>query len=129
MSSQLQVVHTEDAPAAIGPYSQAIAANGFLYCSGQVPLDPKTGDVVPGGVREQTEQVFRNINAVLRAANIDLTRVCKTTVFLKDMNQFADFNEVYAKEMGNHRPARSAFEVARLPRDVLVEIECIALLN
>ncbi|KAI8052149.1 Endoribonuclease L-PSP/chorismate mutase-like protein [Syncephalis plumigaleata] len=129
MSSQLKVIHTTEAPAAIGPYSQAVAANGFLYCSGQIPMNPATGDIVPGGVREQTRQVFHNIRAVLRAANVDLSNVCKTTVFLKDMNEFNAFNEVYAEEMGANRPARSAFEVARLPRDVLVEIECIAALS
>ncbi|RKP24524.1 Endoribonuclease L-PSP/chorismate mutase-like protein [Syncephalis pseudoplumigaleata] len=128
MSNPYQVIQTSEAPAAIGPYSQAVAVNGFLYCSGQIPLDPASGEIVPGGIREQTRQVFPNARAVLGAANVDLASVCKTTVFLKDMNDFAVFNEVYAEEMGENRPARSAVQVARLPRDVLVEIECIAVL-
>ncbi len=122
-------VQTETAPKALGPYSQAIAAGGMVYCAGQIPLDPKTGNVVAGGIAEQTRQVLANLRAVLRAAGSDLDRTVKTTVFLKNMNDFAAMNEVYGQPeyFGPNPPARSTVEVARLPRDVLVEIELVAL--
>ncbi|KAJ3371515.1 hypothetical protein GGF31_003124 [Allomyces arbusculus] len=122
----LRIVSTPNAPAAIGPYSQAVVANGFVYCSGQIPLDPTTMEVVDGGVREQTHQVLTNLEAVLKAAGSDLEHVVKTLVFLKDMNSFAAMNQVYEEYFLRHRPARAAVEVARLPKDVLVEIECVA---
>ncbi len=122
----MDVIDTADAPRAIGPYSQGIVANGLLYTAGQIALDPATMDVVAGGVAEQTERVMRNLQAVLRAAGTDLSRVVKTTVFLQDMGEFAAMNEVYARHFGSHRPARSTVAVAGLPRGVRVEIELVA---
>ena len=124
-----RTVQTADAPKALGPYSQAVVANGFVFCAGQIPLDPATGDLVKGGVAEQTQQVLKNLRAVLKAAGSDLDRAVKTTVFIKNMNDFAVMNEVYGKPeyFGASTPARSTVEVARLPRDVLVEIEVVAL--
>lgn len=120
------IIHTEDAPKAIGPYVQARIANGFLFASGQVPLDPKTGEVVGQSIQEQTTQVLKNIQAILKAANLTAENVVKTTCFLKNMDDFVAFNEVYATMFSDKLPARSAVEVARLPKDVLVEIEIIA---
>jgi len=120
-------VQTESAPAAIGPYSQAIRANGFVYVSGQIPIDPQTGEFVAGGVREQTEQVLKNLSAVLNAAGSGLEHVVKTTVFLADMNEFAAMNEVYAKFFAIEPPARATVAAAGLPRDARVEIEAVAL--
>lgn len=125
----LSRVHTDSAPAAVGPYSQAIKANGFVYTSGQVAINPATGKVIDGGIKEQTQQVLTNLTAVLKAAGTTLDKVVKTTVFLKDMNDFAAMNEVYSQFFPVHQPARSAVQVARLPLDVAVEIECIALTN
>ena len=125
----VRIVHTEQAPAAIGPYSQAIVANGFVYTAGQIALDPASGQVVSGGVAEQTEQVLKNLTAVLEAADSSWTNVIKTTVFLKDMRDFPTVNEVYARMVGEARPARSTVAVAGLPRDVLVEIEAVATVN
>ncbi|KAG2204372.1 hypothetical protein INT46_001539 [Mucor plumbeus] len=122
-------VHTDSAPAAVGPYAQAIKANGFVYTSGQVALNPATGKVVEGEVKEQTKQVFLNLIEVLKAADSSLEKVVKTTVFLRDMNDFAAMNEVYGSFFPTHQPARSAVQVARLPLDVAVEIECVALTN
>ncbi len=119
-------VHTSDAPAAIGPYSQAVVAGGFCFASGQIAMDPKTGSLTGGNVAQQTEQCLRNLRAVLLAAGTDLDRVVKCTVFLKNMDDFAPMNEVYAQAMGDARPARAAVEVSRLPKDVLVEIDAIA---
>ena len=129
MSNDKRTVQTADAPKALGPYSQAVVANGFVFCAGQIPLDPATGDLVKGGVAEQTQQVLKNLRAVLKAAGSDLERAVKTTVFIKNMNDFAVMNEVYGKPeyFGASTPARSTVEVARLPRDVLVEIEVVAL--
>ena len=129
MSNVKKVVKTDAAPGALGPYSQAIVAGGVVYCAGQIPLDPATGNIVSGGVAEQTAQVLKNLRAVLKAAGSDLDRAVKTTVFLKDMNDFAAMNEVYAKHFGAMPPARSTVEVARLPRDVRVEIEVVALVS
>ncbi len=122
----MQVIATSSAPAAIGPYAQAIVANGFLFSAGQIALDPATMEVVPGGVPEQTERVFRNLEAVLAEAGLGFHHVVKTTVFLRDMADFAPMNEVYARFMGDHRPARSTVAVAGLPKDVRVEIEVVA---
>jgi len=120
-------VQTESAPAAIGPYSQAIRANGFVYVSGQIPIDPQTGEFVAGGVREQTEQVLKNLSAVLNAAGSGLEHVVKTTVLLADMKEFAAMNEVYARFFANEPPARATVAAAGLPRDARVEIEAVAL--
>ena len=122
----MQTIATTDAPAAIGPYAQAILVGDLLFTAGQIALDPATMDVVPGDVAEQTEQVFRNLEAVLREAGLDLTAVVKTTVFLRDMADFGAMNEVYARWMGEHRPARSTVAVAGLPKDVRVEIDLVA---
>jgi 2-iminobutanoate/2-iminopropanoate deaminase len=124
-----KVVQTNAAPAALGPYSQAIVAGGMVYCAGQIPLDPASGTLVAGGVAEQTHQVLKNLRSVLKSAGSDLDRAVKTTVFLKSMNDFAAMNEVYGRPeyFGAQPPARSTVEVARLPRDVLVEIEVVAL--
>lgn len=120
-------VHTDNAPKAIGPYSQAIKANGFVFASGQIPLDPATMQIVEGGIREQTKRVMTNLEAVLQAAGSSLEGVVKTTVFLKDLSDFAEMNEVYGSFFKQTPPARSTVEVARLPRDVRVEIDVIAL--
>jgi len=129
MSHAKSAIVTPDAPAAIGPYSQAIRVGDMLFTSGQIPLDPKTGSFVPGGITEQTRQVLENLKAVLAAAGVDFTHVVKTTVFLKSMGDFAAMNEVYAQYLatpGSIPPARSTVEVAALPKDALVEIEMIA---
>lgn len=123
----MEIVQTDLAPQAIGPYSQAIKANGFVFASGQIPLDPATGQLVEGDIRVQTERVLNNAKAVVEAAGSSLERVVKTTVFLADMNDFAVVNEVYATFFGSTRPARSTVQAARLPRDVKVEIEVVAL--
>ena len=120
------ISHTDSAPRAIGPYSQATTHGGLVFTAGQIALDPVTMEVVTGGVAEQTEQVFKNIKAVLESAGSGLDRVLKTSVFLVDMADFAAMNEVYAKYFGSHRPARSTVAVAGLPRGVRVEIDCVA---
>jgi 2-iminobutanoate/2-iminopropanoate deaminase len=120
------VILTDKGPKPIGPYSQAIRTNGFLYVSGQVALDPKTGEMSAGDIRQQTERTFENIKGILEAAGSNLHHVVKTTVFLKDMNDFAAMNEVYGKYFTLAPPARSTVQVARLPKDALVEIEVIA---
>lgn len=120
-------VQTDKAPKAIGPYSQAIKANGFVFASGQIPLDPATMQVVEGGIREQTERVMKNLGAVLEAAGSSFESVVKTTVFLADLTDFAEMNEVYGGFFEEIPPARSTVEVSRLPRDVRVEIDLIAL--
>lgn len=122
------VIHSDEAPKAIGPYSQAIAVSGMVFCAGQTPIDPATGNLVPGGVEEQTHQALKNVGAVLRAAGSDYSKVIKTTVFLKNMNDFAAMNAIYATYFTAAPPARSTIEVARLPKDCLVEIEAIALI-
>ena len=124
----METVSTDKAPGAIGPYSQAITANGMVFCSGQIPIDPATGSFVSEVVAEQTEQVFKNLSEVLAAAGTGLNKVVKTTVFLADMNDFAEMNEVYARFFTENKPARATVQAARLPRDAKVEIECIALL-
>ena len=122
-----EIVRTETAPQAIGPYSQAVIIGDVVYTSGQIPLDPQTGEFVEGGIAEQTEQVLRNLAAVLRAAGTSLEAVVKTTVFLADMNDFAAMNEVYGRFFVMEPPARSTVEAAALPRNARVEIEAIAL--
>ena len=119
-------LHTDDAPIAIGPYSQAIIANGFLFTAGQIPLDPVTMEIVPGDITDQSEQVLKNLTAVLSAAGASWSDVVKTTVFLRSMGDFAAMNAVYARVLGEARPARSTVAVAALPRDVSVEIELVA---
>jgi len=128
MTNRIETITTSQAPAAIGPYSQAVRFGNLLFTSGQIPLTPE-GTLVQGGIEEQTHQVFRNLQAVLGAAEASLANVVKATVFIKDMNQFAAVNEIYASYFGDHKPARSTVEVARLPKDVLVEIELIAVLD
>jgi len=120
-------VQTASAPKAIGPYAQAIKANGFLYTAGQIPIDPKTGNFVEGGIGAQTRQVLENLRAVLQAGGSSLDRVIKATVFLKNMADFAAMNEVYAQYLGSAKPARSTVAVAELPRGALVEIDLVAL--
>ena len=124
-----KVVATEEAPKAIGPYSQAIVHNGMAYLSGQIPLDPATGKVVEGDIAIQTARVLDNLSAVLEACGASLENVLKTTVFIKDMGEFARMNEVYARYFAANPPARSTVEAARLPRDVRVEIDAIAIVG
>ena len=122
----MEKIHTDKAPAAIGPYSQAIVAGGFVFTSGQVALDPATGSIVEGGIKEQTRQALINASAVLSAAGLTLSNVVKTTVYLADMADFAAMNEIYATFFTTPYPARSAVAVRTLPKNALVEVECIA---
>ncbi|EFL45416.1 RidA family protein [Prevotella disiens] len=122
----MKVINTAKAPKAIGPYSQAIEANGLVITSGQLPIDPATGEFAPGGIKEQTRQSLTNAKAILEEAGISLANVMKTTVFLSDMNDFAAMNEVYAEFFNEPFPARSAIAVKTLPKNALVEVECIA---
>lgn len=126
---EIRKIESREAPAAIGPYSQAVEVNGFVYTSGQIPINPYTGEI-PASIEEQTEQVFKNLKAVLEEAGSSLCNVVKATVFLKDMNHFGTVNNIYSSAFVSNKvlPARSAIEVARLPKDVLVEIEVIATL-
>jgi 2-iminobutanoate/2-iminopropanoate deaminase len=124
-----QIVKTGLAPQAIGPYSQAVKAGGFVFASGQIPIDPETGEFVSGGIAEQTRQVMRNLSAVLEAAGSDLQLVVKTTVFLADMAEFTAMNEVYGTFFSDEPPARATVQAARLPRDARVEIEAVAQLR
>lgn len=124
-----RIVRTENAPDAIGPYSQAVVAGGFVYTAGQLALDPRTGQLVPGDVRIQTKRVMENIKAILESAGSSLANVVKTTVFLRDMNDFGAMNEIYGSYFQEEPPARSTFQVAKLPRDGAVEIEVVALLK
>jgi 2-iminobutanoate/2-iminopropanoate deaminase len=123
----MESIQTDRAPQAIGPYSQAIKANGFIFASGQIPLDPATMRIVEGGIEEQTGRVLDKLKAVLEAAGSSLDRVVKTTVYLADMGEFAAMNEIYARYFGATKPARATVQVARLPRDVKVEIDVVAL--
>jgi len=125
----IEVVATEKAPGAIGPYSQAIKANGMVFCSGQIPIDPATGNFVSDDIVEQTEQVFKNLGEVLAAAGASFESVVKTSVFLADMNDFAAMNEVYGRYFDTNKPARATVQAARLPRDARVEIDCIAVVE
>jgi 2-iminobutanoate/2-iminopropanoate deaminase len=123
-----EIISTDRAPKAIGPYSQAVIANGLVFLSGQIPLDPSTNQLLDGDITAQTELVLSNMKALLEAAGSTIEQVVKTTVFIKDMGEFAKMNEVYARYFSSNAPARSTVEAARLPRDVRVEIECIATL-
>lgn len=123
-----EIVHTDRAPQAIGPYSQAVRAGNLVFASGQIPTDPATGEFVPGGIAEQTEQILQNLSAVLEAAGTGLNRVVKTTVFLAEMSDFAAMNEVYARFFSQNPPARSTVAAAGLPRNARVEIDAIALI-
>lgn len=122
----MKVINTPDAPKAIGPYSQAVIANGLLFTSGQIAINPKTNQIEATAIEEQTKQVMENLKALLAASNASFDKVVKTTIFLKDMNYFGTVNEIYGSYFANHKPARSTVEVARLPKDVLIEIELIA---
>jgi 2-iminobutanoate/2-iminopropanoate deaminase len=122
-----EIISTKDAPKAIGPYSQAIKANGFIFCSGQIAIDPATQQVITGDIAAQTDRVLRNLSEILEAAGSGLGKVVRSTVFLKNMAEFTSMNEVYGKYFSSSPPARSTVEVARLPKDVLVEIDVIAL--
>jgi 2-iminobutanoate/2-iminopropanoate deaminase len=124
-----EIIATDRAPRAIGPYSQAVRAGNIVFASGQIPIDPATGEFVAGGIAEQTDQVIRNLAAVLEAANSGLKQIVKTTVFLVDMNDFTAMNEVYGRFFGENPPARATVQAARLPRDAKVEIEAIAILD
>ncbi len=121
-----EIVSTENAPGAIGPYSQAVKTENMIFVSGQIPIDPQTGEFISAEVSEQTEQVLKNLSAVLEAAGSSLNNVVKTTVFLADMNDFAAVNEIYALYFSDNKPARATVQAARLPRDARVEIDCIA---
>ena len=123
-----ETISTEKAPGAIGPYSQAVKTGNMVFCSGQIPIDPTTGEFVSNNVAEQTHQVLTNLSAVLEAAGTSLNNVVKTTVFLADMNDFTAMNEIYAKFFSDNKPARATVQAARLPRDARVEIDCIAVI-
>jgi 2-iminobutanoate/2-iminopropanoate deaminase len=122
----MKIISTPNAPAAIGPYSQAVFSQGFAFLSGQIPLDPATGQVVGGDIAAQTERVLQNLQGVLEGCGLSLAKVVKTTVYLQDMREFAQMNEVYGRYFPESPPARATVEVSRLPRDVRVEIDCIA---
>ena len=122
----MEIISTEQAPKALGPYSQAVKAGGFIFCSGQIPIDPAVNAVVATTIEDQTRQAITNLGNVLRAAGSSLAKVVKTTVFISDMNDFAALNGVYAEMFGDTKPARSCVQVARLPKDVKLEIEAIA---
>jgi len=122
-----EIVETKNAPAPIGPYSQAIRANGFIFVSGQIPVQPETGLVVEGDIAAQTHQVMRNLSSILKAAGSGLDQVVKTTVFLSNLDDFSGFNQVYGEYFGKAKPARATVQVARLPKEVLLEIEAIAI--
>ncbi len=124
--SKIRVVKTYDAPEAIGPYSQAIESNGFIFLSGQIAIDPSSGQMDEKDIETQTRRVFKNIKAVLKSSGTKITNVVKCTVFLTDMNDFAKMNKIYEEEFEGHKPARSTVQVARLPRDAMIEIECTA---
>lgn len=124
---QIDYVSTSDAPAAIGPYSQGVKAHGFVYTSGQIPLDPATGNLVGGSFEDQVHRVFRNLQAILTAAGTDFSRVLKATVYVTDLKNFGTLNSIYASYFGEHKPARTTVEVSALPKDATVEIDLIAL--
>jgi len=125
----MRIIATDAAPKAIGPYSQAIAEGGFLFASGQIPLDPATGELVAGGIEASVERVFDNLEAILTASGLALADVVKTTVYLLSMRDFAPMNAIYTRRFGNHRPARSTVAVAQLPKDAVVEIDVVAKLK
>ncbi len=121
-----EIIETKNAPSPIGPYSQAIRANGFVFVSGQIPIQPDTGSIVEGGIAEQTHQVMKNLSAILGAAGTGLGQVVRTTVYLKNLDDFSEFNQVYGEYFSNAKPARATVQVVRLPKEVLVEIDVIA---
>lgn len=123
----IKMISTDQAPQAIGPYSQAIQAGNFIFLSGQIPVNPETNEVVEADIRTQTIQVMKNIQSILQTEGLDMTDIVKTTIFVKDLQEFSAINEEYGQVLGSHRPARSTVEVSRLPKDVLIEIEAIAL--
>ncbi len=125
----MKIIKTDKAPVAVGPYSQAVIAGNLVFCAGQIPLDPATGNLVAGGIEEQTRRVCENIKGVLAGAGTSIDKVVKASVFLKDMNDFAGMNKIYAEYFTKDFPARSTLQVARIPKDCLVEIEVIALVN
>ncbi|MGY0692758.1 RidA family protein [Virgibacillus sp. FSP13] len=125
----MELIYTETAPKAIGPYSQAIKINDFLFLSGQIPVNPDTGQVIEQDIVKQTDQVMNNIKAVLQSEGLTLNNIVKTTIFIKDMNEFPIINETYSKHLADHKPARSTVEVSALPKNVLIEIEAIASIN
>jgi len=125
--AEIKTIETSEAPEAIGPYSQAVATDTMIFLSGQIPLDPKTQEMVSGGIAEQAEQVFKNLEAVLKEAGSGFDKVLKATCYMKDLSQFAEFNEIYGKYLGGTKPARATFEVAGLPKAALVEVDLIAL--
>ena len=127
--AKLKQIETKNAPAAIGPYAQAQVAGNLVFTAGQIPLDPQSMELISGGIAEQTERVMLNLAGILEAAGASLSSVVKTTVFLRDMNDFGAMNEVYGRHFGNHKPARSTVQAARLPKDVAVEIEAIAMIG
>ncbi len=122
----IQVIATKDAPKAIGPYSQALVSNGLVFVSGQIPFIPETGELITGSITEQTNQVLKNIAAILKEAGTELNNVVKTTVYLKDMNDFDEMNKAYGEHFSNNKPARATVQVARLPKDVSIEIDAIS---
>lgn len=125
----IKVINTDKAPAAIGPYSQGIKTGNLLFISGQIPIDPGTGEIVDGTIKDQTSRVIENLKAILEEAGLTLNNVVKTTIFIKDMNEFGDINEVYASYFTETKPARSCAEVTRLPKDVGIEMEAIAVIK
>ena len=124
--NDFKIIHTPEAPAALGPYSQAVVAGEWVFASGQIPIDPATGELIGGGIAEQTDRVMKNLTAVLHEAGLSLDRVVKTTVYLTDMGTFGEMNEVYAKHFGDHRPARATVQAGALPKSAGVEIDVIA---
>lgn len=124
--NDIKLINTSQAPGAIGPYSQAVIAGEWVFASGQIPIDPATGEVIDGGIADQTDRVLKNLSAVLHEAGLSLDQVVKTTVYLADMGSFGEMNEVYAKHFGDHRPARATVQAAALPKNVGVEIDVIA---
>ncbi len=124
--NDFKFIHTPEAPAAIGPYSQAVVAGEWVFASGQIPIDPASGELIDGGIAEQTDRVMKNLAAVLREAGLSLSQVVKTTVYLADMETFGEMNEVYAEHFGDHRPARATVQAGALPKNVGVEIDVIA---
>ena len=127
--NDIKFINTSQAPGAIGPYSQAVIAGEWVFASGQIPIDPATGELIDGGIADQTDRVLKNLSAVLHEAGLSLDQVVKTTVYLADMGSFGEMNEVYAKHFGDHRPARATVQAAALPKNVGVEIDVIAWLG
>ena len=129
MWADMKFVYTEKAPKAIGPYSQAVVSGDLVFCSGQIPLDPATGEFVSGGIKEQTERILKNLEEVLKAAGTTLASVVSVNVFLRDMKDFKEMNDVYSANFGEHKPARATIGVASLPKNALIEISCVATLS